>query len=1371
MENESQLDLFLLSLYNSSTTDRLQTLATKFVPTLLNCLNPEKKLDQKKVVKTINDTLVFFRKHEEIIMPFEELVEIIENSKITLQKNIGAIFLKMTIQNHPDKVNLQLLMNTYNKIPSSIQQIVLTAYINQNNRMDPVEFVKTLNDHIDAIGKLSKDELKIFPQFVSSYPHLFKNYSLLFITIFMKFDNIDIIDGSVLNQDEIAQIIQKQFASYNQSQVIRSLYLLSKINSPFPLDKIIADEYLPFVLECLDKQVPLHTAEEIEPLINKIMDIATSNLSVKSEIRISIVRTLMRKCHHHFVNNLELFKLLFNSDEIYATTKSSIIYLFSSFINPSPQLMKFLEEKIFDGEVTALAILRFIYPFKEPRTKVIGCVMISDGNFADECRILLSPYSLTESKGFRTCRIDDKAEPPLTSDIFKVIESSPKIHNFLTNSSSTRNVSALFNFACICKPSPPIPFQFIISELNNCPNSANEISNFLVHIAKALPKTEDLDLEPLLNYIEKESDPFIIESISSFLEWTGSKFDVEKVASKMDGAQKVAFLGHFGFPFDECVKMLTTVGQSNLGKKSLMAMAKRGLLDKSHFDKLFPMLSKDAVGVEILSIIAASDVGLCEQLTTKFFESPLVNSEHVEVIVSAARKLSKIVSEDFLMNLIDTGMKTDKPRRNSSIFLLYLVDALKEAPKRLWFVTRTLLFCSGAENGVVRTAGLIGLNILYRKLDDSKKKEVDDALLGRSKPEGENAQLMSGQHRAQLIQTLLKLAPKIPDFLDFLNNLIEPDFIIFSDIEIPECFSKTSGNQFASKFFYLSFSTDETMGHSFRKLWRWATDGGKKISIPELIDAVDENPQSWDDQQMNLSCVLEIISRMSQEQSFEYFDRLSKSLLKLVFSPVNEISVSAIGTLNKLVQKLGQYNLPPSIQSQVMSLCAQIFDTRLKHLVVFATQWANDLIPAIESISNMIVIYEALFNGLGSSTGIPDMLSGPTWPVFSKAVYRCCELEIGPFLTLVRNQVNSMIVLDSQRYASLYSLDSIVRSPQRSLIANEVNGIVPSLFTLLSNEKSDSIILLLTNLIVHSLQCIAQGTGEEFDIIPYLYRLFFEDEKYNICGSLVKAIALFCPDYLEAELSPFIVFGGSFDDNCKEFQYVLRDEIPLSVQVNSNPHKFIDFAFERGISFEKQMYKPIGSRMLLTVVKVMTDETKARESEYLLSKILPTLAGRLFPSKECLIDAICELIGHFTIEKSFVDQIESAAMRPKSVFRAAAINVLQKICSLGSYNIDKTNLIKIMCDAMTNGTIVAQVAAAKCAPYVKDESGFADFIEKTYSKMNDLEHANADAFCSIVLNLPEHEIPNVFDRAKFMKLVSLSKDKTANINTFLEKLQ
>lgn len=1451
MENETQLDSTLLSIYKAKTTDQLQSLITKNIPLLLRSLDPSntpKPLDQKKVIKTINDVLVFIKKRDDIKLPYDILANLILKSSIPIQKNVAAIFLKLAIQRQAKEIDLQVLMNDYSKLPATIQPAIFSGYISQIDKLDPIEFIKTIQGHEDQISKLTPQEISFFTSFLRSNIKIFYQYPSLFITIYMKLESqktaknpllknlpFEIEDGVLLNSDKFCEILTQNVDKYTSPlEQARFFYLLSKLNTPFKhFDKIVSSTDLPFGFQCLDRQLTCQTSEVIEQYASHLIMVTTENLSTNVDIKISILRTLMKKCTKFFVKNISLFKTLFDSDEIPRAARSSIIFLFASLIEPSMKLLNYLESEMFEDEdVLAVSVLKQIYPYCEPKSKVLACLLISDPNFTDECRMVLSPYTLVEKDGIRTClnESESKAVTPTTTELFSIVEKDSKIHNFLLRSSSTKNISALFNFASICKPTYPLPYRFIIDSLDCCPNSANEISAFLVYLTKKLPKDANFDPKPFLDYIKKENDASIVESISSFLEWSGCTIDVDQVSETLKGTHKVAFLAHFGCPFDECFKMLSIAGQSNLAKNCLMAMAKRDLLDKTHFEKLFPIISKDPIGVEILSTIAATDVELCEKLTKKFFDIPLINSDHVEVIVSAARKLSSVVSEDFLINLIETGMKTDKPRRNSSIFLLYLVnhivgqstDTSLKVPKRLWFCTRTLLFCCGAENGVVRTCGFIGLNILYRKtieLDKQKAKEIDDALYGRTKPEEEanSVQVMSGQPRAQLVQLLLKLAKSISSFMDFLITLIEPDYLIFTGVDIPsaEFTSEKERDGYASQFFYNSFSPNEATADSFRRLWRWATDGGKKISIPDLIDAIegkDDNESStgskptstsWDIQQQNLSCVQEIISRMSQEQTAEHFEKICGILMKLVFSPVSEMSVSGAGGLDKLVLKLLGHNssdrsknLNSNLQNFLITLCAKLFDTRIAHLIVYATKWASEIIPSISDPKDMVVIYRALFTGLGSTPSIQNMLTSPTWPVFTKSVYRSCELDLHPFLENLKEQLKSMIVLDSQRYALYYAFDSVFRASSRIVIAKDVPNIIPQLFTLISSERNETVIKSLVNLITHALQCVLYGTQETFPYEQYVTKLFFDDQKVETCGLIMKAISRDCGDYLTTDISPFIVFASCYDTNAetenrkddskitedeldkekelksRDFLMIVRDEIPLTIQVNSNPSKFIDFAFENGINSTRgALYKPIGSRSLFKIIRSMNHETKTKISKDLLSKIVPLLSTRLFPSKECLIDSITELIGCFEVDQKLVDELKAAAMRQKSSYRASAINCINKIIKTNSFKIENSDLLNIMIDAMANGAIVAQIAAAKCADFVKNEEKFAEFINKTYEKLNSVEFETADSFCKLVLDLPPHEIPQIFDKQRFIKLVASSKDRPENIEKFLNKIK
>lgn len=1454
MESDNQLDLVLISLYNSTSTEQSQSLITKYLPLLLQSLNPSANkttLNQQKLVKTINDILIFIKKHTELQLPYAQIVPLVQNTKIPLQKNVSAIFLKIALERNSSDIDLQQLMSNYNLFPAPVQTTLLSSYLKQISHIDPKIFIETLQNHIDSVLNLPSTDLTGFPNFILNNLRLFHDFPDIFLKLFMKLETknakeknmknqaasivpFEIDDFFALDAESIVKSIWSNFDHYTPIQINRSLYLLSKLSYPFPdLDKIVSNSDMPFGLECLDRQLPLYQPEDLEPVISHIVTVITEDLETKGELKISILRSLMKKCPLKFKTNFALFKKLFNSDGIARSTRSSILYLFSSFIEPSKRLFDFLEKEIYDGEVIGISLLRQIYPFSESRSKVIACLMISDPNFSDECRIMLHSYRIVENNGFRTCinESEEKADPPTITDFFSVVINDSKIHRYLVNSSATRNVCALFNFACICKMTYPIQYSFIIECLDMCPNASSDISAFLVRITHTLPRDETIDVSPFVKYLKRETDSTIIEMISRFLAWTECDVNVDEISKDMKGPQKVAFMSHFGCPFDEAVKMLSTAGQSNLAKNCLMAMAKRGKLNKAHFDILFPTLSKDPMGIEILSTIAKTDVNLCEQLTAKFFEVPLINTEHVEVVVSGARKLSKIVQEDFLVSHIEKGMKNDKSRRNSAIFLLYFVDSFLNSaelriPRRLWFCTRTLLFCCGAENGVVRTSGLIGLNILYRKINENSKekgKEIEDALYGRTNPpeEQSSVQTMSGQSRAAIVQNLLRIASSIPVFMDFLITLIEPDFIIFTGIEIPTATftSDEERQKYVSVFFFNSFSPNESAADSFRRLWRWATDGGKKLSIPELIDwiykSTDENnnnsadklatgkqTQSFETQQMTLNCIQEIVSRMSQEQTSEYFKKLCEILMKLVFSPVNEMSVSGITGLDKLVQKLisgPKKSISTELQNYLISLCAKLFDTRQNHLVVFATKWSNDIIPSISQVNDMIIIYRSLFSGLGSTPSISNMLSGPTWPVFSKSVFRCCELELPPFLDCVKEQIKSMIVLDSQRYGAYYALDSIFRSPSRIVIAKELLTILPSLFHLIASERSDIVVKFLISVIVHGLQCYLYGNEETFPYEDYIMKLFFDDQKVEICGMLMKAISRDCPDYLSSDISPFIVFASCFDVNEKaevkpkkakqqqmddvdeseeelksrEFLVLLRDEISLSVHVNSNPEMFIDFAFNRGIlSTQAAFYKPIGARCLLKVISAMSSATKTKLSKSLIDKILPILSTRLFPYKENLIDCITELIGFCDITDNLVDEMKKCAMRPKSVFRASAIRCLNKIIRTTEYkNIKNSELLDIMIDAVANGTIVAQKAACECADLVKDEPNYNTFLNELYKKMNEIELSNCNEYCVMVLNLPNHEVPSIFDKQKFIKLISGSKERTPAIDEFVDKIE
>jgi hypothetical protein len=133
-----------------------------------------------------------------------------------------------------------------------------------------------------------------------------------------------------------------------------------------------------------------------------------------------------------------------------------------------------------------------------------------------------------------------------------------------------------------------------------------------------------------------EVDCRAVESLARFLAWTKCDFDVAEIEAQLDGPRRIAFLSHFGCPFDECFAMPSLSGQSILAKDCIRAMAQRHILNADHFNPFFPLFSNDAMGIETLSTIAAGDPLLSKRLATGLCEPPLVTTDHVELIISGA---------------------------------------------------------------------------------------------------------------------------------------------------------------------------------------------------------------------------------------------------------------------------------------------------------------------------------------------------------------------------------------------------------------------------------------------------------------------------------------------------------------------------------------------------------------------------------------------------------------------------------------------------------------------------------------------------------------------------------------------------------------
>lgn len=1342
MEKPEAFDLALLSIYQAKDSNKLEELIHKFVPLFLSSITSPDPIVQKKAIPSINDLLVFVKQHPDLKVPLKETVDIALTSGHVLQRNVTIIFVKLALERAGKEGSIaerQRLMNVFEKLPPTFQPVVMAAYLDVASLVDPQTLIDTLARHQSALKTFDKSLLQGLWKFMNDSTTMFAGHEKLFLDLFLKFE-VRITIPPTFHANVLRDSIVEKWSEMTPSQKNMCMDLVAQVKTSFPIDKILEVRTLPNAFKCLDVSLINSPACDIEPFAFDLSEFLYSHLS--DDVALACFRTLLKKCHRLFSDNVTLFKNIFHNESLLVEDRHALLMLFASFIDPSKSILTFIEQEVFDGDLFGLALLREIFGFEIPRPRVLACLLIADPDYSDECRLLLSPYRHSGSDGFRVPIHDPKAQPPTTASFLGDIVGDKKIMNYLLQGRNSKVISAVFDFACQCEPEYPIPYDFILEVLAQCPTSATEVSKFLVFISKQLPRDENFKADRFVEYLAKESDPMIIESLAQFLEWTHAEFDVDATAEKLKGPRKISFLAHFGNPFDECFAMLSIPGQVSLAKSCLMALAKRNKLDATHFDKLFPLLSSDAIGIEILAVIASNDEQLCQKLAERLFEPPLVTTDRVEVVISAARKLCQTVKEETLIGLIETGMKTEKSRRNSAIFLVYLVN-LRE-PQKLWFTTRTVLYCCGAENGLVRTAGLLAMNILYRRSEN--KDRIEKAILGKERPEGEDAQVLTGQPRAQVVLNLLKISQKVETFAELMLALIEPDYLVFTGIDVPK--PNLDGNPFAAKFYYFSFSPNEDVSASFRRLWRWATDGGKKLSIPEIIGVIDTDQESWESQQMNLNCIYDVIQRMTSEQMQEYIIQLIKLTMKMVYSPVQKLSIAGVGLLEQMVLKCGK-QINQEVQSFILNLSAELFDSRQAHLVALATTWCHQFIQMASRIEDGLHIYHSMFKGLSTILTVSVMLSSETWSGFTKAVFKCADLDLAIFFDEILKMMTTTYVLETQRYAIYYSFDTVVRSPKRVLISDKVSSLMPKLFDVLTTEKSEIVTGLMVSVVHHSIACIHHGVEEIYNYDDFLYKLYFQDDRPDLVASLLKQICTNSPEFLRSSISPFVLFASCAEQNSKEFSVILRDEIPIKIEINSNPEAFTDFAIKNGVNNEKLAFRPTGCKALFEIVEMMRDEVKVR-SLGLIDMICSLLDGRLWPLKEYLIDVIRVLIPVLdTVSDSLLEMIEKQTMRQKSVFRAAAFRCLVEIKKKRDIHIEP--LIRAMMDAMKNGTIVAQHAAAGCAFLISEMPQFNEFIELTYAKFNEAKDEDLPEFARLILELPPHEVPSSFDPTQFLQ--------------------
>jgi hypothetical protein len=269
------------------------------------------------------------------------------------------------------------------------------------------------------------------------------------------------------------------------------------------------------------------------------------------------------------------------------------------------------------------------------------------------------------------------------------------------------------------------------------------------------------------------------------------------------------------------------------------------------------------------------------------------------------------------------------------------------------------------------------------------------------------------------------------------------------------------------------------------------------MSIPDIIAAIDTDQETWDSQQMNLSCMTDVIQHMKSEQMQEYLEQLSTLTLKMVYSPVEKLSAAGVTLLSKMVEKCGDISSNTACKSFVLRLAAELFDTRRSALVALSTKWLNDFINKTDSSDHVLQIYTSLLNGLSHFLNTNDMIVSETWPAFAKAVFRACEVDLPLFLQHVMELMTHSFVLEAQRYAIYYSLDAIVRSPQRCVITSKCDELIPVVFNSIHGERSSTVVNLKLSVIQHAISCIYASGDGVFDYDAHICKLYFEDEAHT----------------------------------------------------------------------------------------------------------------------------------------------------------------------------------------------------------------------------------------------------------------------------------
>jgi hypothetical protein len=385
---------------------------------------------QQKAIRSVNDILVFAKGHTDLLIPLDEVVTIFLQSNHVLQRNVTLIFVKLGLsRGRPasEVGSLQKLIDSFRKIPAASQTMVLESYIRCHSAIDPSTFIQTLYEHKDVVLKIEPSSLVFMPSFVQQNGALFANFEDLFVQLVLRFDISVSLPGS-LDGERIVKVIDSVWNTADAQTMNLCLLLLSQVKFPFQIEKIISQTSHSNVFRCLDAQLSLASPESVLPHTSQLSSVLASHLT--NAHAASAMRGLLRKCPDRFKTNLPLFQDIFGAD-MDTTTRNALLTLFSSFIQPTNALFRFLENQAYSGEVIVLQLLSLIFPFNDPRPPVLACTLIGDPNFCEECRILLSPHKLIVHGQFRRLVPDSDAKYPTTSDLFDTVIASAKIRNFL----------------------------------------------------------------------------------------------------------------------------------------------------------------------------------------------------------------------------------------------------------------------------------------------------------------------------------------------------------------------------------------------------------------------------------------------------------------------------------------------------------------------------------------------------------------------------------------------------------------------------------------------------------------------------------------------------------------------------------------------------------------------------------------------------------------------------------------------------------------------------------------------------------------------------------------------------------------------------